>query len=521
MNSNHKQVATEQPTLFILLGAAGDLAQRLVVPALYELHMNHALPNEFRILGVDRGDLSVSELSERLRAGCEMHARSGKPADADWQRFSERLDYQSMDLMDTESYQALKPRLEALAAHFSPPVQRIFYLATPSSIFAAAAKGLGTAGLAADRQNTRLVVEKPIGSDLESFRLIDAQLKQAFDESQLYRIDHYLGKETVQNILALRFANPIFEPIWDRRYIDHVTITVAESLGVQHRGAYYEHAGALRDMVQNHLMQLLCLIAMEPPASFDADRLRDRKMDVMRALRPIPEDSVSRYASRGQYGTGWIEGEHVPAYRGEPGVDPNSPVETFAALKLFVDNWRWQDVPFYLRTGKRLGKSISEVSIRFRPVPHQAYPYTAAEDQQPARLVLRLKPEEGIDLKLNVKVPGAHFTLTPVDMRFSYQNAFRNPVPTAYETLLYEVLAGDQTLFMRADQIEAAWSLLQPVLDVWATYPAVDFPNYPAGSWGPESAEGLISRDGRSWLAPTHQEEARLTVFDDSRYQEV
>ncbi len=506
MNSNHNSVATEQPTLFILLGAAGDLAHRLVVPALYELYLNNTLPRQLRIFGVDRGELSVAELSSRLRDGCETFARSGKPSDAQWQGFRGLLDYQSMDLLDTSSYPVLVPRLDELASGFSEPPQRIFYLATPSSIFAAAAKGLGAAGLAAERQRTRLVVEKPIGYDLESFLQIDAQLKQAFEESQLYRIDHYLGKETVQNILALRFANPIFEPIWDRRYIDHVTITVAESLGVEHRGAYYEHAGALRDMVQNHLMQLLCLIAMEPPASFDAERLRDRKMDVMRALRPIPEDSVSRFASRGQYGSGWIEGEHVPAYRDENRVDPNSPVETFAALKLFVDNWRWQDVPFYLRTGKRLDKTLSEVSIRFRPVPHQAYPYSAAEDQQPARLVLRLKPEEGIDLKLNVKVPGAHFTLTPVDMRFSYQSAFRKPVPTAYETLLYEVLAGDQTLFMRADQIEAAWSLLQPVLDVWAAYPAVDFPNYPAGSWGPESAEGLISRDGRSWLAPTYQE---------------
>jgi glucose-6-phosphate 1-dehydrogenase len=496
--------------LFILLGAAGDLAHRLVVPALYELYLNHALPRQLRILGVDRGELSVAELSAQLRDGCETFARSGRPSDAQWQGFSELLDYQSMDLLDTASYQVLVPRLEELASGFSEPPQRIFYLATPSLIFAAAAKGLGAAGLSAERQLTRLVVEKPIGYDLQSFLQIDAQLKQAFDESQLYRIDHYLGKETVQNILALRFANPIFEPIWDRRYIDHVTITVAESLGVEHRGAYYEHAGALRDMVQNHLMQLLCLIAMEPPASFDADRLRDRKMDVMRALRPIPDDSVSRFAARGQYGSGWIEGEHVPAYRDENGVDPNSPVETFAALKLFVDNWRWQDVPFYLRTGKRLDKTLSEVSIRFRPVPHQAYPYSAAEDQQPARLVLRLKPEEGIDLKLNVKVPGAHFTLTPVDMRFSYQGAFRTPVPTAYETLLYEVLAGDQTLFMRADQIESAWSLLQPVLDVWAAYPAVDFPNYPAGSWGPESAEGLISRDGRSWLAPTYQEIHRV-----------
>jgi len=499
--------AADRPTLFVLLGAAGDLARRLVVPALYALHRAGGLPTQFRLLGVDRADLAIEALSERLREGCALFGSSGSPSDTDWAGFAGSLAYHRMDLAEPPAYGSLGAVLNGLAEGLPEAPQRVFYLATPSVLFAPAATGLGAAGLVGDPQLSRLVVEKPLGSDLAGFRRIDGVLRDCLKESQLYRIDHYLGKETVQNILALRFANPIFEPIWDRRYIDHVTITVAETLGVEHRGGYYERAGALRDMVQNHLMQLLCLIAMEPPASFSADRLRDRKMDVMRALRPIPAEAVLDFAARGQYGAGWVQGQRVPAYRAEEGVAPDSGVETFAALKLFVDNWRWQDVPFYLRTGKRLAKSVSEVSIRFRSVPHRAFPDAAIEDRQPVRLVLRLKPEEGMDLKLKVKIPGARFALAPADMRFSYKSAFHTPVPAAYETLLHELLAGDQSLFMRADQIEAAWTLLQPVLDVWHAHPAVYFPDYPAGSWGPESGEGLITRDGRSWLAPTMTED--------------
>ncbi|MEJ2456355.1 MAG: glucose-6-phosphate dehydrogenase [Candidatus Thiodiazotropha sp.] len=499
--------ATEQPTLLILLGAAGDLAHRLVVPALFRLYSDAMLPEHFRLIGLDRVDLDVGSLISHLREGSERFGHGKSFDEAKWQAFSHCFDYQRMDLSNPESYQELPSKLDALREDFPTPEQRIFYLATPSFLYEPAATGLGRAGLTRPTQRTRVVVEKPIGRDLNSFRHIDRILKEWLDERQIFRMDHYLGKETLQNMLALRFANPIFEPIWDRRYIDHVTITVAESLGVGHRGAYYEQAGALRDMVQNHLMQILCLIAMEPPASFDADQLRDRKMDVMRALRPIPAGAVSEYASRGQYGPGWLAGERVVGYREESGVDAESSTETFAALKLFVDNWRWQDVPFYLRTGKRLAQTVSEVSIQFRPVPHRAYPDTATEGNQPVRLVLRLKPEEGIDLKLNVKLPGADFTLAPADMSFSYRSAFHARVPAAYETLLHEVLCGDQTLFMRSDQIEAAWRLLQPVLEVWENHPLVDFPNYPAGSWGQESAEGLISRDGHSWPTPSRRPE--------------
>ena len=502
MDNAFQQAASERPTVFVLLGVAGDLAHRLVVPALFELHRQGALPKRFALLGVDRDELDAVALAQHLHDGCRRFARTVALDDAQWRQFAEHVRYARVDLSQPSAYPALADAVAGLRGD-DDTTQCIYYLATPPSVFAAAAAGLGAAGLLHDRAHTRVVVEKPIGNDLDSFRTIDRALKAELDESQLYRIDHFLGKETVQNMLALRFANPIFEPIWDRRYIDHVTITVAETLGVEHRGGYYEHAGALRDMVQNHLMQLFCLVAMEPPASFAADRLRDRKMDVMRAVRPIPDDAVSQYAARGQYGAGWIEGTRVAAYRDEDGVDADSVTETFAAVKLHIDNWRWQGVPFYLRTGKRLAHPVSEISIRFRPVPHQAYPYGTTADHQPVRLVLRLKPDEGMDLKLNVKVPGAHFDLTPADMRFSYKDAFRTPVPAAYETLLYEVLAGDPTLFMRADQIDAAWELLQPVLASWLRHRPVDFPNYAAGSWGPEAAEGLISRDGRSWLTPT------------------
>jgi glucose-6-phosphate 1-dehydrogenase len=337
---------------------------------------------------------------------------------------------------------------------------------------------------------------------LVSAHSLNQTLNSVFHESQIYRIDHYLGKETVQNILALRFANALFEPIWDRRYIDHVQITVAEDVGVEHRGGYYEQAGALRDMIQNHLLQILCLIAMEPPVSFDADEIRNKKVDVLHAIRPILQEQVNQFAVRGQYGDGWIRGQRVPAYREEPGVVSDSSTETFAALKLYVDNWRWQDVPFYLRTGKRLPGKVSEVSIQFRPVPHQSFPPPAVKGWQANRLVVHIQPEEGTLLRIQAKEPGLTMYLSPVDMRFTYKEAFETPPPEAYETLLLDVILGDAMLFMRADQVEAAWSIVTPVLDGWQMIPP-DFPNYSAGSWGPEAATTLIAKDRKKWLLPT------------------
>lgn len=490
-------------TQFVLFGAMGDLAWRLIGPALFNLHLDGQLPAGFALLGVDR-DISAEALRARLRDGVERFSRHGVPDESVWSAFAARLDACAMELNDTQHYDCLKRQLEAANR---PAAVRIFYLAIPPALFAAVAEGLAAAGLQREREAARIVVEKPLGDSLTAFQAIDRTLRRQFEENQIYRMDHFLGKETVQNILALRFANPIFEPVWNRRYIDHVTITVAERIGVGHRAGYYEHAGALRDMVQNHLLQIMCLVAMEAPVAYDADDIRNKKLDVLHACRPIPADNITAYAARGQYAAGWIEGEQVPAYRDEPGIDPRSNVETYAAIKLLVDNWRWQDVPFYLRTGKRLADSVSEVSIRFRDVPHNAFPAATGLNAQPVRLVIQVQPHEGIILKFMAKEPGSPLRLQPVDMRFCYAEAFGKASPGAYETLLRDLLLGDATLFMRSDQVEAAWRLLTPVLDAWAENPAPDFPNYAAGSWGPEAAERLIARDGRAWLTPSQSQQ--------------
>jgi glucose-6-phosphate 1-dehydrogenase len=494
---------SEHDVVFFLFGAGGDLSQRLIVPALYNLYLDGQLPRRFALVGVDRREWSQAELAKHFHAGVTENSRRGRPADDRWQQFTAQLSCLQADATDPDAYPRLGQILAARNREWDTKAAAIFYLATPPALFTPIAEGLGAAGLARHPERSRIVVEKPMGHDLASFREIDRALSRHFSEQQTFRIDHFLGKETVQNILAFRFANPIFEPIWNRRYIDHVAVTVAETLGVEHRGGYYEHAGALRDMVQNHLLQLLCLVAMEAPVAYDADDIRGKKMDVLRAVRPIPRDGVAQFAARGQYDAGWIEGEHVPGYRDEPDVSPRSNTETYAALKLHVDNWRWQDVPFYLRTGKRMAAAVSEISIRFQDVPHRAFPASIGLNAQPARLVIQMQPEQGIVLKFMAKEPGSQLRLRPVDMRFSYAEAFRRPTPDAYETLLWDVMVGDATLFMRTDQVEAAWRIISPVEQAWAENPAPDFPNYAAGGWGPESAEVLVARDGRSWLTPT------------------
>jgi glucose-6-phosphate 1-dehydrogenase len=488
-----------EPCNIVIFGAAGDLTWRKLIPALYDLYCDHWLPEQFAVIGLDAKQISVNDLCAHLRDGVDQFSRHGKSNDDTWAEFKKYITFQSGDFTDSQIYNQLGNLMAQNDTRWTAKANRIFYLATPPRMMEPIAEQLGKAHMNHERKQSRLVVEKPFGRDLGSARELNKALNRVFEESQIYRIDHYLGKETVQNIAAFRFANALFEPIWDRRYIDHVQITVAEQVGVEHRGEYYDHAGALRDMMQNHLMQILCMIAQEPPVSFDADEIRNKKLDVLRAIRPIDVHHVHRFAVRGQYAAGWVEGQQVPAYRSEPGVDADSNIETFAALKLFIDNWRWQDVPFYLRTGKRLPERISEVIIQFRPVPHMAFPISDTEDWRPNRLIIDIQPEEGILLHFQAKQPGPSMHLNTMEMHFKYNEAFKTRPPEAYETLLLDVMLGDATLFMRDDQVETAWSIITPILEAWEDEHPIDFPNYRSGAWGPEAAEILIAQDGRSW----------------------
>lgn len=498
-----------EPTVMVIFGAGGDLTWRKLIPALYSLHCDRLLPERFAIVGVARKQLDDGAFRQRLREGVELFSRR-RPVDEEaWNGFATRVTYLADDFTAAGSGPALMQRLDELEQAWGVRANRVFYLAIPPGLMAAAAAHLQKLGVCRDCRRDRLVAEKPFGRDLQSAMDLDRLLTAMFAESQIYRIDHYLGKETVQNILAFRFANSLFEPVWNRRYIDHVQITVAEEVGVEGRGGYYDSAGALRDMVQNHLIQILCLIAMEPPVSFDADEVRNRKVDVLHAVRTIRPEEVHRFAVRGQYGSGSVGGKPVPGYRGEAGVAPGSVVETFAAFKFFIDNWRWQGVPFYLRTGKRLAARVSEVSIVFRPAPHQPFPSAAVENWQTNRLIIRIQPEEGIVTRIQAKQPGTRLLLGPVDMQFRYKDAFSGVPPEAYETLLLDVVRGDATLFMRADQVACAWKIVAPVLEAWESVPPGDFPNYPAGSWGPETVDQLTAREGHNWLQPSLPEERR------------
>jgi glucose-6-phosphate 1-dehydrogenase len=492
-----------EPTVFVIFGAAGDLAYRKLIPALYSLFLDHWLPEQFLIIGTGHRHTPEEEFRRHLREGVDQYSRKGKTRDQEWAEFANHLSFMTADLDQPGTFEEMAQKLAAQDKAWNTHANRVFYLSLPPTMIEPVARGLVKARLNLDRKRSRIVVEKPFGRDLASARQLNHNLTEMFDESQIFRIDHYLGKETVQNILAFRFANTLFEPVWNRNYIDHIQITVAESDGVGNRGHYYDHAGALRDMIQNHLLQIMCLIAMEPPLSFDDNEVRNKKVDVLRAIQPIAPERVPEFAVRGQYGAGWIESQSVNGYRSETNVAPDSPIETFAAVKLCVDNWRWQGVPFYLRTGKRLPAKISEVSIQFRPVPHQTFPTSSVLDWRPNRLLIAIQPEEGILLRFESKYPGPTMRLAPVIMQFYYREAFKIAPFEAYETLLLDVMRGDATLFMRADQTETAWEVLAPILQAWETIIPTDFPNYQAGNWGPEAADSLIAQDGRSWIMPT------------------
>lgn len=490
------------PTIIVIFGGGGDLTRRKLLPALHNLMLDSLLPQRLAIVGIGRRSMDDDSFRGHLRNGLEQFSRRGAVDDQQWSDFAARISYVSEDVTSTESGTALSKRLNGIDAEWGVRANRVFYLAIPPSMMEPAASMLQRMGVCRDCKRDRLVVEKPFGRDTASARELNRLLSGMFVESQIYRIDHFLGKETVQNILAFRFANSLFEPVWNRRYIDHVQITVAETVGVENRANFFEQSGALRDMIQNHLLQILCLVAMEPPISFDADEVRNKKVDVLRAIRPIQADDVHRSAVRGQYGRGFVEGEAVPGYREESGVSPLSCTETYVALKLLIDNWRWQGIPFYLRTGKRLPSKVSEVSVIFRSPPHQLFPSAAVDNWQPNRIVIRIQPEEGINTRIQVKQPGTRLLLGEADMRFRYREAFSAASPEAYETLLLDAIRGDATLFMRADQVECAWNVVSPILAAWEAVPPVDFPDYAAGSWGPEAADRMIARGGHNWLQP-------------------
>jgi glucose-6-phosphate 1-dehydrogenase len=490
---------TAPPSVVVIFGATGDLTRRKLLPALYRLTQQRLLPNEFAILGAARQPLSDDEFREHMKAAVTEFGPDESLNDSEWQSFAKRISYIAGEFGDAALYQKLKAKLEELDHDYDTQGNRIFYLATAPEFFGVVAKQLGDAKLAkpAKRTWTRLIVEKPFGRDLESARSLNKTLASVFDESQIYRIDHYLGKETVQNLLVFRFANSIFEPLWNRQYIDHIQITNAETIGVEGRGGYYEKAGALRDMIQNHVFQVTSLIAMEPPASLTASGVRDEKIKAMQSVRPLPADDIENLVVRGQYGPGTVLGDTVPGYREEPGVDPKSSTETFAALKLQFDNWRWAGVPFYLRSGKRLQKHITEIAIQFKEVPQRLFNDSDAP-LQPNVLVIRIQPNEGISLRFGAKLPGQALRIRSVNMDFRYGSSFGVKAPEAYERLLLDCMLGDSTLYARRDMVERGWEIVTPILKAWEK-PALDFPNYEAGSWGPQAAFALIERDGRGW----------------------
>ncbi|SFI15049.1 glucose-6-phosphate dehydrogenase [Halpernia frigidisoli] len=489
-----------KPTVIIVFGGNGDLTKRKIIPALYNLFLENRLPEKFAIIGTSRTEFKDQKYRDLLLDGINEFSRTGKAKKEDWAKFSEKITYQASNIKDVGSYNEFADKISDYKKEWKEDISTLYYCAVSPDLFCTIAENVSKSKLENNRETTRMIIEKPFGRDLESAKTLNAKLLTIFDEKQIYRIDHYLGKEVVQNVMAFRFANTIMEPLWNRTHIEHVQISVTEKIGVEDRGSYFDNAGILRDMIQNHLLQLLCIIAMEPPINFDADLVRDRKVEVLKAIRKIVPGSVDSMAVRGQYGSGWVEGKEVPAYRDELDVKPDSNTETYAAMKFYVDNWRWQGIPFYLRTGKRLFKSDSHIIIQFKEVPHNMFQNQERNIPKANRLIISIQPDMAIKFQLESKTPGLEMTLNTVDMVFDYSGKTKGDSPEAYETLLLDVISGDQTLFMRADQVEAAWEVVMPILDYWENNKNADFPNYPANSWGPENADALIAKDGFHWI---------------------
>jgi glucose-6-phosphate 1-dehydrogenase len=488
------------PCLMVIFGASGDLTKRLLTPAIYNLAQAKLLPENFAILGFAVDDWSTETLRENLSNDLKQFATQQVDEQV-WNWLKERIYYVKGDFQNDAAFDNLKQKVEELEQQCKTEGNRLFYFAVAPRFIEGLAGQLNRSGLSRKEEGKwrRIIVEKPFGHDLPSAVQLNKNLGALLDEDQIFRIDHYLGKETVQNLSVFRFSNSIFEPIWNRSHIDHVQITAAETVGVEHRGGYYETAGALRDMVPNHLAQLVSLTAMEPPVSFDADSMRSKQAEVLQAIQPITHEQVSKLAVRGQYGKGEIDGQPVPGYREEEGVKPDSNTETFVAMKVMIDNWRWADVPFYLRTGKRLQARTTEIMIQFRRTPFMLFRDTPVESLEENKLLIRIQPDQGIFLRFGVKAAGPVTKVEFVDMDFCFSKAFSDSQGTGYERLLHDCMLGDQTLFQRADMVDSGWKIVQPLLDVWGSEKATDFPNYAAGSPGPQAADKLLRQDGRQW----------------------
>src|SRR6202047_3960433 len=519
MSANHLDpTPVAAPCVMVIFGATGDLTKRKLIPALCNLAASNLLSKQFAIIGFAGNDFTTESFRKTLAE--EIPKYSSTQIDpAIWAWFAERIYYVKGDFQDPEAYKRLSQQIADVDKQLNTGGNLFFYLAVPPRFFSPIVKQLGEIGLTKEENGrwARVIVEKPFGHDLTSAIQLNKKLKQLLNENQIYRIDHYLGKETVQNVMVFRFTNNIIEPLWNRNYVEHVQITAAETVGVEHRGGFYETAGALRDMVPNHLFQLMTMTAMEPPISFDADEVRNKQAEVLHAIQPLSPGEVLTCMVRGQYGEGAIDGQRVVGYRSEPDVARDSNTETFVALKLHIDNWRWAGVPFYLRTGKRLARRETEVVIQFRRTPFVLFRNTSVRNLETNRLVVHIQPDEGISLSFGAKIPGSVMKLGLVNMDFDYCNYFGVEHSTGYERLLRDCMAGDATLFQRADMVEAGWSVIQPILDVWHALPARGFPNYASGSWGPRDAEELIKRDGRSWRRPGEEpvdKRGRIAVPD-------